>query len=258
MFTAHQIYDRNNTFNRILKRALTIVHQVSVRPSLALRASACLLSFEDVADATITPSIFERLTLDRNTERYRKAIQLARLIILNYSPDLRGGREHVIAILFDMNTLFERFVIAQLRRAAATHATHGLHISGQVSKRFWSSKHIRPDIVAEFVSASGPERVILDTKWKVPQNGQPSDDDLKQMYAYNLHFGGPRSVLLYPRAERMQAGVREAYAQSASLPKHVHACATFYIDLFDASNRLRRDIGDDLIHNVIHDKLESR
>jgi 5-methylcytosine-specific restriction enzyme subunit McrC len=47
----------------------------------------------------IIPQTFERLAFGRNTERSRRAIQLARLIILNYSPDLHGGREHVIAIL---------------------------------------------------------------------------------------------------------------------------------------------------------------
>src|SRR2546430_955990 len=109
-----------------------------------------------------------RLKFDRNTERYRKAIQLARLIILNYSPDLQGGREHVIAILFDMNKLFERFIFVHLRRAEASHANCGLKISGQVSKLFWSSKHIRPDVIADFEDGTGAHRVILDTKWKVP------------------------------------------------------------------------------------------
>jgi len=40
---------------------------------------------------------------------------------------------------------------------------------------------------------------VLDTKWKVPASGIPSDDDLKQMFVYNELLGAPRSVLLYPR-----------------------------------------------------------
>ena len=49
----------------------------------------------------------------------------------------------------------------------------------------------------------------------------------------------------------MQAGLHEAYAQSASLPGHKHACAMHYIDLFDSNSRLRRDIGDELIERTI-------
>jgi 5-methylcytosine-specific restriction enzyme subunit McrC len=58
-----------------------------------------------------TPAQTAQLQMDRTTERYRKAIQLVRFIILTYSPDLRSGSEHVIAILFDMNRVFERFIL---------------------------------------------------------------------------------------------------------------------------------------------------
>ena len=252
MFTAHQIYDRDNPFNRVLKCALGIVGNLAVCPSLVARAVASLLWFEQVNDTRISVNTFERLRFDRNTERYRRALQLARLIILTYSPDLRGGNEHVVAILFDMNKLFERFILAQLYRAAPQFADRKLHVDGQVSKLFWSSKTIRPDIVASFESDSAPARVILDTKWKIPKDGLPADDDLKQMYAYNLHLGGHRSVLVYPWAGVHQTGIYRPYAQSASLPaKHTHGCATFYINLFDANHRLRRDIGEELIQTAI-------
>ena len=252
MFTAHQIYDRDNAFNRILKSALGIVENLAVRQSLNSRAAASLLWFEQVGDTHITADTFDRLRFDRNTERYRRALKLARLIILNYSPDFRGGQEHVIAILFDMNKLFERFILIQLHRASPRFASRNLQVAGQVSKRFWSSKAIRPDVVVSFDGASPAERVVLDTKWKIPTDGQPADDDLKQMYAYNLHLGGNRSVLVYPWAGTHQIGTSRPYAQSASLPAdHTHGCATFYIDLFDANHRLRRDIGDELIQKAI-------
>jgi 5-methylcytosine-specific restriction enzyme subunit McrC len=252
VYTAHETYDRDNPFNRILKAALAIVQRLAVRQSLTSRAAASLLWFEEVADARITAQTFERLPFSRNTERYRNAIQLARLIILNYSPDLRGGREHVFAILFDMNALFERFIFVHLRRAQALYANRRLTITGQASRRFWASKTIRPDIVADFGESADGARVILDTKWKVPKDGQPADADLKQMYAYNLHFGGHRSVLVYPCAGAHQLATDHPYAHSASLPPdHMHRCATCYINLFDAQNRLRKAIGQELVERAI-------
>jgi 5-methylcytosine-specific restriction enzyme subunit McrC len=252
IFTAHETYDRDNPFNRILKSALTIVERLAIRQSLVSRAAASLLWFEQVTDARIAAQTFERLTFGRNTERYRRAIQLARLIILNYSPDLRGGREHVFAILFDMNKLFERFIFVQLRRTQTLYASRRLSITGQASRLFWSSKAIRPDIVADFASDGAQARVILDTKWKVPRDGQPADDDLKQMYAYNLHFGSHRSVLVYPSAGSHQVPTDQPYVHSLALPPgHRHNCATLHINLFDAENRLRNDIGQDLVKNAI-------
>ena len=248
MFTAHEVYDRDNAFNRILKCALDVVKNLAIRRSLGSRADASLLWFEQVTNTSINANTFGRLRFDRNTERYRRALQLARLIILNYSPDLRGGHEHVIAILFDMNKLFERFILVQLHRAVPQFASHHLRVAGQVTKRFWSSKTIRPDIVASF----GDVRVILDTKWKVPTDGQPADGDLKQMYAYNLQLGGHRSVLIYPWAGAHQVGIYRPYAPSDSLPvNHTHGCGMFFINLFDVNDCLRRDIGYELIQKAI-------
>lgn len=146
----------------------------------------------------------------------------------------------MLAILFAMNKLFERFILMQLIRAQVDFVDRGLRVEGQASKRFWTSRSIRPDVVAEFTHGVTKERVILDTKWKVPENGLPPDDDLKQMYAYNLHFGSRRSVLLYPRAEKEQNSTRQPFAHSTGLPSdHTHECATYYVDLFDVNQKLR-------------------
>lgn len=253
MFTAHQVYDRDNAFNRILKCALTIVGNVAVRPSLQARSNAALLWFEEVADARVTADTFDRLRFDRNTERYRRAIQLARLIILNYSPDLRGGNEHVIAILFDMNVLFERFILIQLHRAASLFSDRKLRVAGQVSKKFWSTKTIRPDIVATFDSASIAESIVLDTKWKVPKDGQPADDDLKQMFTYNLHIGAQRSLLIYPRANFSQNERHSNFVNSSALPDgYQHSCGMCFVDLFDHAQRLRKDIGTELAQRILN------
>ncbi|MFH1081686.1 MAG: restriction endonuclease [Pseudomonadota bacterium] len=252
MYTAHPIYDRDNVFNRILKCALGIVERLAIQSALVARAKSLSLAFESASESRITSETFERLNIDRSTDRYRKAIQMARLIILNYSPDLRGGHEHVVAILFDMNKLFERFILVQLSRAQAAFADRKLRVNGQTSKRFWAAKNIRPDIVAEFDQDNTRQRVILDTKWKIPSNGLPTDDDLRQMYAYNLHFGGHRSILVYPRSDNEQKGISRSYEKSITLPDdYSHTCSMYYIDLFDDKQQLRSDIGTMLIKKEI-------
>jgi hypothetical protein len=39
---------------------------------------------------------------------------------------------------------------------------------------------------------------ILDTKWKIVEDNSPGDNDLKQMFVYNLLWNADRSVLVYP------------------------------------------------------------
>ena len=251
MFTAHQTYDSDNVFNRILKCALEIVGRLAVGSSITARAAALGLSFEQVSDAKITAATFERLSYSRNTQRYRKAVQLARLIILNYSPDLSGGYENVLAILFDMNVLFERFILVHLRRAQSKSGDQTIKIQAQASKRFWASKTIRPDVIIDIHRQSKKERLVVDTKWKIPNGDQPSDEDLKQMFAYNLHFGACDSFLVYPRADAVQNDSRNAYEQSEALSQgHRHTCATHFVDLFDAHQKLRSDIGTSLLDYI--------
>jgi 5-methylcytosine-specific restriction enzyme subunit McrC len=95
------------------------------------------------------------VSLDRNTQRYQKALQLARLIILNYSPDLRAGYDNVLAILFDMNRLFERFILVHCRRSQRHGTTERFRFKAQASERFWASKTIRPDIVIDLPGQIG-------------------------------------------------------------------------------------------------------
>ena len=139
---------------------------------------------------------------------------MARLIILNYAPDLSGGANNVVAILFDMNELFERFILVNLHRARAKFTGKKIAVYGQLSKSFWGHKSIRPDVVIKVESGQGTEQFIVDTKWKIPASNLPSDEDLKQIYVYNLQFGSTRGLLVYPRADAAQTEIRKSVCRS--------------------------------------------
>ena len=69
--------------------------------------------------------------------------------------------------------------------------------------------------------------LAIDTKWKVPSNGLPTDDDLKQMFVYNELLSAPHSVLLYPKTAG-SFGTTGAYATKQ------HACSQRYLDPFES------------------------
>lgn len=109
---------------------------------------------------------------------------------------------------------------------------------------------IRPDIVAQIGSSHDCEKIVMDTKWKIPGNGKPGDADLHQMHAYNVQFGASRSFLLYPRTDT-KSDVRGKYSQGEALPSFDHTCGMVFLELFDDDNKLRRDLGQDLINILI-------
>jgi 5-methylcytosine-specific restriction enzyme subunit McrC len=194
-FVNHQIYDWNNTFNQILYAALELIKSINISAALQSRIGALLLAFPELPCIKVTDATFNRLYFTRKTEAYREAINIARLILLNYHPDLSKGQNNVLALMFDMNVLWERFVLASLRKFAPIE----YNIRGKVSKSFWQAESgakasIEPDIVIE----KDGQTFILDTKWKVLEYNRPSDDDLKQMYAYTKYYQSSHTALVYP------------------------------------------------------------
>lgn len=250
-FTRSTTYDRDTGLNQILRQALIVLHR-SASTSVRAIAGRRLLDFEGVSDQTVRARDFNRIDYDRNTKRYLPAVRIAQLILLNQMPDLRGGTNDVLAILFDMNELFEEFVFRCMRRSAAHRSD--LEVHRQVSRRFWESplgtKTLRPDIVVERRSKGSIERIVLDTKWKIPRPGSPGDDDLRQMYAYLLQFEARQAVLLYPKANgvsNVEGGFRRSGFVQSDVPQR---CALWYLGLFDECNRLRSDLGENILNEL--------
>lgn len=60
---------------------------------------------------------------------------------------------------------------------------------------------------------------VIDTKWRIPENNQPSDDELKQMYAYNIYWDASKSILLYPKVNP-QVEVFGKFHKGRSMENH--------------------------------------
>jgi len=202
-YTNHTIFDRENIFNRILLKALKIIPNLSQSPFLKDRVGNLLLAFPELEDVSVTNNTFERLIYDRKTTRYKEALEIAAMLLLNYRPDISQGRNHVLAILFDMNDLWEEYIYRQLSK----NKPQNWSIRPQNKKHFWylegsnSYKTIRPDILIQKQQDGVTTSIILDTKWKLPQNNIPDDADLKQMFVYNEYWESNHAVLFYPKAE---------------------------------------------------------
>ena len=80
---------KSSLVNQILYKALIIVGRIAGTSILRKQAALLCLQLEDISERDFTADDFLRLKYDRTSERYREAINLAELIILNYLPDLR-------------------------------------------------------------------------------------------------------------------------------------------------------------------------
>lgn len=225
----HQTYDTDHLLHSILAKALDIVERTCTNAAIVGRARDVNWPFEAVKDRAISSSTFDRLRLTRKSGPYKAALQLAKLIILNYNPDLRAGRVPVLSILFNMERMWEKFMFRLMVRTCPD----GWTVFGQEECSFWEERPIRPDLVLR-----GPNRrtIIGDTKWKQPADDKPGMDDLQQMFAYNLMWSSAQSMLLYPGSPRRISGT---YAKRWF--QEDHGCETRFIMPFDTKGNLSID-----------------
>lgn len=240
-YVRHTDYNRSNIYNQLLYKTLRVVAALSDNPFIADKTGRLLLDFPEMPDCKVNEATYDNLVFDRKTERYKEAMLISRMLLLNYRPDITGGSENVIAILFDMNGLWEEFVYRRLLKAAGG----GISVSRQNKKRFWYSrsadfyKWVRPDIVVE----KAGKRFILDTKWKVLDDSRPGDDDLKQMFVYNLLWNAEQSVLLYPGSKEAAEGSYLHFGLSEHKKKEpkeelFNHCALRFIEVITADGKL--------------------
>jgi len=231
-YVNYTTYDRNHILNCILYKALKLVSHIAMNSYTQCRAKTMSFEFPELNDIAVDDALFERLTFDRKSEDYRTAIDIARLILLRYMPDQSKRGKHVLALMFDMNKLWEEYVFVILRRSLREE----YKVSAQKVKRFWESsfgtKVIRPDIVVS--DKSGKPVYVLDTKWKCPAVGEPpSDADLKQMYVYHKYWGVKCTALLYPsiKDDELSGYFQSGYFAESPDNSDKLSCSKIYLSL---------------------------
>lgn len=197
-YCEHQIYDRDHLIHQILFKALKVLDNLLYN-GLRDKLNRVLFEFDGFSDINVTSKHFDKLTFNRKCVPYQKALDIAKMLILNYSPNLNAGNDNMLTLLFDMNALWEEYIFRVLQK----HKPENISVSFQNKKDFWSSnsktKTIRPDIVIEDSNSIPSTTYVLDTKWKIRDTNNPDDSDLKQMFAYNLYWRAEKSLLLFPK-----------------------------------------------------------
>jgi 5-methylcytosine-specific restriction enzyme subunit McrC len=199
------------------------------------------LDFPEVKTIAANEATFTKIPKSRKTAPYEIALAIARLIILNYAPSISSGSERMLALLFDMNSLWEEYILARLKQT-----DEDLTVYGQQSTTFWNGISIRPDIVIEKGEDEFKQTFIIDTKWKNINGGKPSTDDLRQMYVYNDYWKSYQAMLLYPSNKSTFTGFVAFEKNKAKSEQH--KCGLGKISIFNPNETaLNEKIGNDIM-----------
>ena len=207
-------YDGNIPENQLLAASLA-ASATCVRHD-GLRTDARILAGQ-LADICEPPTrdpewYFQRIHDNRRNERYKPAHELARLVLngLAFSDLASPSSQRVTAFMFNMNTLFERFVTRLVkdsldgsRLRVVAQSGFGSIIIDDATNNTYSE--VRPDLVV--VDTESGDRTPVDIKYKLYDAKKLGTADIYQLFTYAYAIGSGE----HPR----QAGL--IYASTTSI-----------------------------------------
>jgi 5-methylcytosine-specific restriction enzyme subunit McrC len=191
--------------NRLLKTGLASMARVARRHETVRLLRGVLTLLDSVQDVAMDQSFFRRLaslSFDRRNERWRPVFRLITQFAKSLPSDVAAGRESFgPAWLFDMNKLFQSYIVKRLRRVAGSLEIHE-GATEPMAEEVDAGKNrfqLKPDIV---VGRRDNPLIAVDAKWKRLDNRNLADSvldaDMRQVFAYAKIFKTRRAVLIFP------------------------------------------------------------
>ena len=245
VFSKHQTFDYDNLMNQILWYGIKVLKQLTFDTNLIQRIRKLELVFPEVKSMPITANHFEIIHLNRKNVIYQKALEIAKIIILNYSPDISVGNDNMLTILFDMNKLWEEYIYRLLKRVKR----EDIEVSRQAKDKFWENRIIKPDLLIIHTIGDKTFNYIIDTKWKIIRSNKPADNDLKQMYTYNIYFNAYKSLLLYPATKLVNESFGNFWKGREN--PELNQCKVGFINVLSENGKLDYAIGEKILEKLI-------
>lgn len=213
---AYDEFTADNQLNHVLRYVTELLWQQTA-DSKNRRLLGTLRHW--LADVTLLPYVGPQMAgpelITRLNRRYEPLLNLARLFLQTSTLELSAGRLDSFTFVFDMNQLFEAFIINLIQRQRQMILPPSLqectlHPQTRRHTRFLARTaagqgvfRLKPDLV---LRQGETYPLLLDTKYKRLKGNDRrlgvSQGDFYQMFAYSRRYRCPHVLLLYPQGER--------------------------------------------------------
>ena len=205
-FVEYDEFNINRTENKILKSTLYYLYKKTTSIKNKTDIKTLLNAFTDVELSSNYKSDFAQIVPDRKTTDYQTALLWSKIFLMGKSFTSFAGSEVAFALLFPMETLFESYIAAQLKKSL-DNSEYIISTQDKTYHLFDDPKKflMKPDIVIKN-KASG-KVFIMDTKWKLLSDTKAnygiSQGDMYQMFAYQKKYTSENVTLLYPLTDKV-------------------------------------------------------
>ena len=177
---------------------------------------------------TVTAAMAKQIQLSRVNKQYEPLLNLACLFLERLGLQLSANDITTFSFVFDMNQLFERFIIGFIQRHRGEILPPSLQHcellpQGQRTTKYLANREgrqvfrLKPDLVFR---ANDQFPVVMDIKYKhldeTDRKLGVAESDFYQMYAYANRYACPRVILLYPQTVELSAPQRALFKLEGS------------------------------------------
>lgn len=179
--------------NQIIKTTLKFLYKKSNVSKNQQKIRELLFIFDDVSTCSDYKNFFTNYAVNRQVKHYEQALLWCKIFLLGDAFTPHKGDDLALALLFDMNALFEsyvgNFIKKKLPDVILQH--RGKYLIEEPIRDFG----LEPDIFLE-------GKFIADTKWKIIKSKDDiSQADLYQLYAYGKKYECDKLYLIYPKID---------------------------------------------------------
>ncbi len=195
-------FSEDNSLNRLFLFVSTCLYSLSRDARNKTILKQMMEYFADVTLMRFSEHDVARIHLTRMQELFRYPFMLARMFIERSSVDLSRNSLESVALLWDMNKLFEEFIYNMLRRNRLPEYEE-IGVCAQKGKRLLkdASGHKRRNTFVDIMLEGKGKKIILDTKYKKMDSEHDVDNaDLYQVVTYCLLHRCHAAALIYPCA----------------------------------------------------------
>lgn len=198
--------------------------------------------YSDITEKTFNIYNIQSIHLTRNQHIFKTPFMLAKMFLEHSATDMSAHRMENIALMWNMNELFEEFVFGFINHHknyfgfdnVSYQKTKKLLVKTETNKSCCKATYV--DIM---ITQSGSHhKIILDTKYKTPSSlTDISSADIYQVATYCALHGcaeNVRAVLLYPSNENLDS---DTYRLNADEDNGKYEIKTAWIDLTQPLNK---------------------
>lgn len=188
--------------NRIIKTTLKFLYKKSNSSKNQQKIRELLFIFDEVSTCEDYKNFFANYAVNRQVKHYEQALLWCKIFLLGNSFTPHKGDDLALALLFDMNALFESYVGNFIKKKLpGTILQHQEKYLIEKPREF----RLKPDIFLE-------GKFIADTKWKIIRQDikesekkyKISQADLYQLYAYGKKYECDKLYLIYPKIDGVE------------------------------------------------------